>query len=196
MGDVDGSERIYFSRFACRFNRQIAKLLVFGPRAYSLSIRRCFRPTPEPLDISLSGRLMGACLDGRICLGLAMPGVNILLIEDDGTSREILEAVLSGAGYAVDLAETAFVARSRLRSNRYALVIADWLLPDGDGIYLADRAAVQGSRTLVITAHASDLPKGTAGRHHVLIKPTEPDALLALVRALIGEPQGQNRPSS
>ena len=27
-----------------------------------------------------------------------------------------------------------------MSATRYKLIIADWLLPDGDGIYLADRA--------------------------------------------------------
>jgi two-component system OmpR family response regulator len=118
-----------------------------------------------------------------------MPETRILLIEDEATSREILKLVLSEAGYAVDVATTAAVAHSQLSSTRYALVIADWLLPDGDGIYIADRAVGLGARTLIITGHLSDLPPGTGTRHHLLMKPTKPSQLLALVRALIGEPQ-------
>ena len=117
-----------------------------------------------------------------------MSVARILLIEDEATSREILELVLTGAGYTVDVAATAAVAHKQLSSTRYALVIADWLLPDGDGIYIADRAVGLGSRTLIITGHVSDLPPGTAKRHHLLMKPTKPSQLLAVVRALIGEP--------
>ena len=113
---------------------------------------------------------------------------DILLIEDEATSRAILEVVLTGAGYSVDLAESAAIAHSHLQATRYALVIADWVLPDGDGIYLADRALSRGSRTVIVTGHLSDLPAGTASRHHLLMKPTQPESLLALVRALIGDP--------
>ena len=113
----------------------------------------------------------------------------ILLIEDEATSREILELVLTGAGYIVDTAATAAAAHQQLSSTRYALVIADWLLPDGDGIYLADRAIGLGARTLIITGHVSDLPPGTAQHHRLLMKPTKPNQLLAIVRALIGEPK-------
>ena len=112
-----------------------------------------------------------------------MAQAEILLIEDEATSRVILETVLTGAGYCVDIAATVSAAHSRLQATRYALVIADWLLPDGDGIFLADRAAAQGSQTLVVTGHLSDLPAGTASRHHILMKPTKPEALLAVVRA-------------
>ena len=69
-----------------------------------------------------------------------MPDFRILVVEDEPTSREIVDLVLSGAGYGVDMAATAAAALMLLGSTRYGLVIADWLLPDGDGIYIADRA--------------------------------------------------------
>jgi OmpR-family two-component system manganese-sensing response regulator len=117
-----------------------------------------------------------------------MPKARILLIEDEDTSREILQYVLSEAGYPVDVAATAAAAHMHLDTELYDLVIADWLLPDGDGIYLADRGVGLGSKTLIITGHLSDLPPGTAKRHHLLIKPVKPAELLGVVRAMIGEP--------
>src|ERR1700693_1254672 len=117
-----------------------------------------------------------------------MAKARILLIEDEATSREILQYALSEAGYSVDVAATAGAAHAYLGSARYGLVIADWQLPDGDGIYLADRATGLGSQTLIITGHLSDLPPGTAKRHHLLMKPVKPAELLGVVRAMIGEP--------
>ena len=112
----------------------------------------------------------------------------ILLIEDEATSREITQLILEGAGYDVDLADCATAAHERLNSVRYKLVISDWLLPDGDGIYLADRASGLGAATMIVTGHISDLPPGTGSRHHLLMKPFKPVQLLAVVRAIIGEP--------
>jgi DNA-binding response OmpR family regulator len=117
-----------------------------------------------------------------------MPKAGILLIEDEPTSREILQYVLSEAGYPVDVSATAAAAHKQLDSISYGLVIADWQLPDGDGIYIADRAFALGAWTLIITGHFSDLPPGTAKRHCLLTKPVRPPELLAIVRALIGEP--------
>jgi len=117
-----------------------------------------------------------------------MAEARILLIEDEAISREIVQVILDGAGYDVDAVGTATEAHSRLSLMRYGLVIADWLLPDGDGIYLADRALALGAATLVVTGHISDLPPGTAKRHHVLMKPVKPSELLAVVRAMVGEP--------
>ena len=118
-----------------------------------------------------------------------MAEARILLIEDEAIDREILEIVLDGAGYPVDAVGTAADAHARMSATRYGLVVADWLLPDGDGIYLADRALAQGAVTLIVTSHISDLPPGTGQRHHLLTKPIRPADLLAVVRALIGEPK-------
>src|SRR6202162_1270268 len=96
-----------------------------------------------------------------------MAKARILLIEDEATSREILQYALSEAGYSVDVAATAGAAHAYLGSARYGLVIADWQLPDGDGIYLADRATGLGSQTLIITGHLSDLPAGTSNERRL-----------------------------
>jgi OmpR-family two-component system manganese-sensing response regulator len=117
-----------------------------------------------------------------------MPQARILLIEDEATSREILEYVLSEAGYPVDTAATAAAAHAQLNSETYDLVIADWQLPDGDGIYVANCALALGARTLIVTGHLSDLPPGTGAHHRLLMKPVRPAELLALVREMIGEP--------
>jgi DNA-binding response OmpR family regulator len=116
-----------------------------------------------------------------------MPKAGILLVEDEPTSREILQYVLSEAGYPVDVSATAAAAHEQLGLISYGLVIADWQLPDGDGIYVADRALALGAWTLIITGHFSDLPPGTGGRHRLLMKPVRPAELLAVVRDLIGD---------
>ena len=117
-----------------------------------------------------------------------MPDSGILVVEDEPTSREILDFVLSGAGYGVDVAATAAAALMLLSSTHYGLVIADWLLPDGDGIYVADRALALSCQTLIVTGHLPDLPPGTGKRHRLFAKPVKPVELLAVVRAMIGEP--------
>jgi DNA-binding response OmpR family regulator len=93
-----------------------------------------------------------------------MPDSRILVVEDEPTSREIVDFVLSGAGYGVDMAATAAAAVMLLGSTRYGLVIADWLLPDGDGIYIADRALALGSQE-----GARNLERLNGGPIHLLI---------------------------
>src|SRR3954462_5099299 len=103
-----------------------------------------------------------------------MPEKRILLIEDEATTREILTDLLRGAGYAVDSVATAAAATTCLEAIFYELVVADWVLPDGDGVDVADTAAQLGSKTLVVTGHLSDLPPGVADRHQLRSKGLPP----------------------
>ena len=115
-----------------------------------------------------------------------MPPNRILLIEDEATTRELLMHALRGEGYAVDSADTAAAAATYLESTLYALVIADWLLPDGNGIDLADRAAKLGAKTIVFSEHLFRLPAGAADRHQLMMKPVRPHEMVAVVRRTIG----------
>ena len=63
----------------------------------------------------------------------------ILLVEDDLELAEVMATVLREEGYLVDLAATAGQAQEHLARFSYAVVIADWRLPDGDGTLLAGR---------------------------------------------------------
>ena len=112
----------------------------------------------------------------------------ILLIEDEATTREIMTELLRGEGYAIDSVATAGAAAICLQTITYSLVIADWVLPDGDGIDVADSAAHLGAHTLVITGHISSLPAGVAERHRTLAKPVDHQEVLAMIRDAIGAP--------
>jgi DNA-binding response OmpR family regulator len=112
----------------------------------------------------------------------------ILLIEDEATTREIMTELLRGEGYAIDSVATAGAAATCLRTIPYALVIADWVLPDGDGIDVADSAAQSGAHTLVITGHVANLPRGVAERHRTLAKPVDHQEILTAIRGAIGAP--------
>jgi CheY-like chemotaxis protein len=112
----------------------------------------------------------------------------ILLVEDEPTTREIMTELLRLEGYAIDSVATAGAAATCLQTIPYALVIADWVLPDGDGIDVADSAAHLGTQTLVVTAHISGLPEGVAERHRTLSKPLNHQEVLTVIRDAIGPP--------
>src|SRR5437762_6065174 len=117
-----------------------------------------------------------------------MPEKRILLIEDEATTREILTEVRRGEGYDVDSVATAGAATTCLQLIFYALVVADWVLPDGDGTDIADTAAQLGSKTLIVTGYLSDLPPGVAERHQLRSKQAGHAEILAAVRQAIGSP--------
>ena len=62
------------------------------------------------------------------------------------------------------------------------------MLPDGDGVDVADTAAQLGSKTLIVTGHLSDLPPGVADRHRLRSKQAGHAEILRAVRQAIGSP--------
>lgn len=116
-----------------------------------------------------------------------MPAKQILLVEDEATTRELLKHILLAEGYAVDAVATAAAAEIQLGTKRYALVIADWVLPDGNGIDTADHAANLGARTIIISGYLFRLPAGAAERHQLMMKPIRPHEMIAAVRRSIGK---------
>jgi DNA-binding response OmpR family regulator len=116
-----------------------------------------------------------------------MPDKRILLIEDESEIRQLLSHTLRSAGYIVDAAGTAAEAWAHLNTHAYASVIADWRLPDGDGVTIADWAAAQGAHTFVMSGYLFQMPGGRAERHQTLMKPLRPSEIVAAVEHSIGK---------
>ena len=112
----------------------------------------------------------------------------ILVVEDDPDLRPLLEHVLVGGQYDVDVAENVSAGLALLATTAYDLVIADGRLPDGTGMQVAAEAERSGTTALIITGYAFDLPRAELERFEYLLKPVRPHELLqAVERALRGQ---------
>lgn len=107
---------------------------------------------------------------------------HILLVEDDPGVGPLLEHVLMLAGYRVELADTVAEARSLLDSRSFDLVLTDVMLPDGNGIAIADAAKARGIKSVVITGHAFRIPASDLARHDMLLKPLRPREIVEAVK--------------
>jgi len=105
----------------------------------------------------------------------------ILIVEDDSELLLLLEHVLLGADYRVDIARNVQGAMALLGKRHYDLVVSDGRLEDGTGMMIAERAEQNGIRALIITGYAFELPKEELGRYDFLLKPVRPDELLEAV---------------
>jgi len=114
-----------------------------------------------------------------------MAGERILLVEDEPDIHQLLSHALRGEGYRVDPAETVARAGEHLDAQSYAVVIADWRLPDGDGFEIADRAADRGAKTIMISGYLFQIPAERAARHELLMKPMRPQELIDAVERLL-----------
>lgn len=99
----------------------------------------------------------------------------ILLAEDDRGMREYLTRALEKAGYAVTAVDCGTAALPFLTNERFDLLLTDIVMPEMDGIELAQRASeiAPGMRVMFITGFAAvTLRAGTAvPQARVLSKP-------------------------
>ncbi|MDX9754390.1 MAG: response regulator, partial [bacterium] len=81
----------------------------------------------------------------------------ILVIDDDQSTRLLLETFLSQKGYAVDCVEDAATMRESLGQREYPLILLDLNLPDADGLDLIEETKTTNPdiAIIIITAYGS-----------------------------------------
>jgi two-component system, cell cycle response regulator CpdR len=87
---------------------------------------------------AIQARLREACAP-TTTTGVTM--IRILLAEDDDVMREYLARALTGAGYHVTAVDRGTAAVPLLDSGTFDLLLSDIVMPEMDGIELAQYAA-------------------------------------------------------
>jgi CheY-like chemotaxis protein/nitrogen-specific signal transduction histidine kinase len=67
------------------------------------------------------------------CMDVRLDGVDVLVVDDERDSRELLAAMLERCGATVTMADSAASAIARLAEASIQLIIADIAMPDVDG---------------------------------------------------------------
>jgi two-component system cell cycle response regulator CpdR len=76
--------------------------------------------------------------------------IRILLAEDDDSMREYLARALERSGYAVSSVDRGTAALPLLEQQEFDLLLTDIVMPEMDGIELAQRANVVAPRMRVM----------------------------------------------
>ncbi len=127
---------------------------------------------------------------------LAVGGTEtILAAEDEPALRELVQAVLEDAGYRVLMAEDGRSATKLFAAHHdeVDLLLTDMMMPGGmTGRELAEHLHERkpGLPVIFSSGYSADLMGDSAPRSdeiHFLQKPYDPDTLLRLVRACLGE---------
>lgn len=79
-----------------------------------------------------------------------MTMIRVLLAEDDAVMREYLARALEKAGYEVRSVDRGTAAIPLLESERFDLLLTDIVMPEMDGIELAQKAAVMAPEMQVM----------------------------------------------
>ena len=125
--------------------------------------------------------------------------MRVLIVEDDTGIATGLAATLRGSGYAVDVTATMALASAALRVEPFDLVLLDLSLPDGDGLDWLRQVRRTGSVMPVLIMTARDaLPDRVAGLDEgaddYVVKPFEPEELLARMRVALRRSEGRASP--
>lgn len=101
--------------------------------------------------------------------------IRILLAEDDASMRTYLVRALENAGFDVDAVDCGTAALPLLEDDHYDLLLTDIVMPEMDGIELAQRCSEISPRTKVmfITGFAavSLKPNRELPQNKILSKP-------------------------
>ncbi|HEX2570797.1 MAG TPA: response regulator [Polyangia bacterium] len=110
---------------------------------------------------------------------------SILLVEDEEDLREALATLLEEQGYQITSVGTAERGLACLETQRYDLVICDYMLPGRTGAWMLQEAAsrklLEHTATIVMTAHPTIELKGI----DILRKPLDIDGFLGGVTRLL-----------
>jgi DNA-binding NtrC family response regulator len=110
----------------------------------------------------------------------------ILIVDDEPGIRHLLQQTLAEEKYKVQTAGSVFEALEKLHDTSFALAIVDLLLPDVDGLQLAEAIRIidPGTPVILISAYGTPAFEGMASHpaiRHYLHKPFSLDRLLGLV---------------
>ena len=120
----------------------------------------------------------------------------ILVVDDKEENQYFLRSLFEGNGYAVDLAVNGAEALAKARQHPPDVIIADILMPVMDGFALCREwkqdAQLKSVPFVFYTATYTDERDRefalSLGAERFLVKPAEPEVLLALLRELVAAP--------
>jgi CheY-like chemotaxis protein len=123
----------------------------------------------------------------------ALPGIKVLIVDDDDDTRELLADVLNRAGAEVTAASSAAEALAMLQRTTVDVLVSDIGMPDEDGYALIGKVRALGPTgeripAIAVTAGARVEDRSlalSAGFQLHMAKPIDPAELTAVIAHIL-----------
>lgn len=131
---------------------------------------------------------------------MSFNSLKVHVVEDEFEIRELMALHLSRQGYQVIESGSSEEAMDKMKTQKFDLLILDWMLPGMSGVEFLDRLKTMkvNPRVLMVTAKSEpqDIVFGLEkGADDYLTKPFDPSVFLARVKVLLRrEGQAQTGP--
>ena len=124
--------------------------------------------------------------------------MRVLLVEDDSSTAESIEAMLKSAGMVVDITEFGEDGLEIARLYDYDIIVLDLMLPDMDGLEVLRRLRSSRIETPVLIlsglAESDRKVKGLgSGADDYLTKPFNKAELMARIQAIVRRSKGHSQ---
>ncbi|MBE9181709.1 response regulator [Oculatella sp. LEGE 06141] len=128
------------------------------------------------------------------CLDFSLNGLQVLFVDDDRDSRELIAFLLKQHGAMVTEVASASEALNHLDQTKFDLLISDIGMPDMDGYALVRQLREQSPDqsgnipAIALTAYAGEVDQQqalAAGFQQHITKPIEPAVLMQTIRTLM-----------
>jgi two-component system phosphate regulon response regulator PhoB len=124
--------------------------------------------------------------------------LKVHVVEDEFEIRELMALHLARQGYQVTESGSCEEALDKLKTQKFDLLILDWMLPGMSGVEFLDRMKTMklNPRVLMVTAKSEpqDIVFGLEkGADDYLTKPFDPSVFLARVKVLLRRENSQNQ---
>jgi putative two-component system response regulator len=123
------------------------------------------------------------------------PAAKILVVDDTPSNVKVLRTLLAVRGYTVITAENGQDALDKAASEPPELILMDVVMPVMDGYEACRRLrALPATKDVPIVMVTASGPQEKAkalavGANDMIMKPVDPEAVLALVATLLAGPQ-------
>jgi len=118
--------------------------------------------------------------------------MQILVVDDSLSMRQMVVFTLTSAGYSVVEAEDGVIALEKAKNQSFSLVLTDINMPNMDGLtlikHLRQTKEYQYTPLLTLTTEAGSDKKAegkAAGATGWMVKPFNPDQLVATVKKVL-----------